>query len=336
MTATITADDTAIVSAAADLVPRLRERSPRVDRERRILDDILEDLTELGLYRLTVPRAHGGREASLPLLGQVLHQLGRGCAATGWVAATGLVSTWMVGHFPASVQEAVFARPDVRVSGSFTPSAELIPVDGGYWLSGRWPYNTGCLHAHWDVLVARLAGPNGPELKLCVVPMSELTVEDDWHTFGMRGTGSCTTVGADIAVPADRVIDLGELMAGAWRPRQCGWTPPGTGVRHRPDRVAGRGRRGRPELRGAARGAGQAGLHRRDRAPGGGAGVAVERCLVDPHGLHPPADLPGHAGDDHPRRVQPHELVRGLWPGAARPATHDPVRLTTPGDRHPA
>lgn len=216
MTTLATQPDTDILAAASELVPMLRRNSPRVDEARRVIDENIDALTDIGVYRIARPKRFGGLETPLPIACKVLAEIGRGCASTGWVAATAVVSTWMLGQFPDSVQEEVFATEDARLCGSFTPSAEIVPTDGGYLLTGRWPYNTGCLHAHWNVLAARLMTDDGPSMKMVAVPMSDMSIEDDWHTYGLRGTGSCTTVGTDVFVPADRVIDSGDFMAGNW------------------------------------------------------------------------------------------------------------------------
>ncbi|HCS56179.1 MAG TPA: acyl-CoA dehydrogenase [Gordonia polyisoprenivorans] len=216
MTVLSTDKDDEMITKAAELVPLLRERTREVDEGRRLTDENIADLTELGLYRAPLPAHYGGLETPLPVICRALAEIGRGCTSTGWVASTGVVSSWMVGHFPDSVQEKVFADPDVRVCGSFTPAAKLTPVDDGYRLSGTWPFNTGCLHAQWDVVVAMLDEDGATSMKLCALPMTDLSIVDDWHTYGMRGTGSCTTRADDIFVAEDHVIDLVELMRGHW------------------------------------------------------------------------------------------------------------------------
>lgn len=207
-----------VISRATELVPLLRGNARTVDRECRIVEENLDALTELGLYRMWRPAHHGGDELDLPTVATVLETLARGCASTAWVAATGVVSTWLAGHLPDSAQAEIFANEEVRICGSFAATAELTPTGGdGYRLSGQWAYNTGCLHAQWNMVVAMMPGTDGPpSLKLCAVPMSDLTIADDWHTYGLRGTGSCTTSAHDIAVPADRVIDLADFMQGKW------------------------------------------------------------------------------------------------------------------------
>lgn len=203
------------VQAVAALVPKLRENAMRVDHDRRLPEENIEALTDIGFYRSLIPRAYGGYELDLPTMSRVLTELGRGCPSTAWVSATGAVSSWMAAHLPAAAQEEIFSTPDVRVCGSFTPLATLEKKGGSYLLNGRWPYNTGCLHAHWDLVIARdTSAPPPSQLKLCAVPMSSLAIEDDWYTYGLRGTGSCTTVASDVLVPPDRVIDVASFMAG--------------------------------------------------------------------------------------------------------------------------
>lgn len=207
------------VKQAAGLVPTLRKNALRVDEERRLVEENIDGLTSIGFYRSLIPRKYGGRELDLPTISRVLTELGSGCPSTAWVAATAAVSSWMAGHFPASAQDEIFADPDVRVCGSFTPQAVLEKKGGAYVLNGKWPYNTGCPHAHWDLLIAR--DPSEPpqnQLKMCAVPMPALTIEDDWYTYGLRGTGSCTTVATDVVVPPDRVIDVVPFLMGALDP----------------------------------------------------------------------------------------------------------------------
>ena len=47
-------------------------------------------------------------------------------------------------------------------------------------------------------------------------PTSELTMEDTWHTTGMRGTGSNTWVGEDVFVPDHRLISMSAVIDGTW------------------------------------------------------------------------------------------------------------------------
>jgi hypothetical protein len=69
---------------------------------------------------------------------------------------------------------------------------------GGYRVSGRFPFVSGCHHCEWawlGCLVTEDGAPrvddNGvPETIQCFVRLSQCEILDTWHTTGLRGTGS--------------------------------------------------------------------------------------------------------------------------------------------------
>ena len=125
------------------------------------------------------------------------------------------IPTWMAGLFPQAVQDEVFATPDVRICGTLSPSAQAAPVDGGVVVNGRWGFISGAHHAHWQEVIAILVGGDSePMPVMALVPIGDLQVVDDWHTSGLCGTGSVTTVAQDVFVPAERVLPLGVILQG--------------------------------------------------------------------------------------------------------------------------
>jgi 3-hydroxy-9,10-secoandrosta-1,3,5(10)-triene-9,17-dione monooxygenase len=145
----------------------------------------------------------------------VLAELARGDGATSWVAAVWNISTWMTGLFPDEVQDEVFATEDVRICGILSPTAVLAAVDGGYVLNGKWTFNTGVQHSSWNTNAAVIAHPNGQyEPAMVVLPVTDLMIVDDWHTAGLRGTGSVSTIADNVFVPAARVLSMGPVLAG--------------------------------------------------------------------------------------------------------------------------
>jgi alkylation response protein AidB-like acyl-CoA dehydrogenase len=89
------------------------------------------------------------------------------------------------------------------------------PADGGIVVNGKWGFISGALHAHWQEIIAIFTPPEGePYPIMALVPMSDLTIVDDWDTFGLRGTGSVSTVAKDLFVPAERVLPLPVVLSG--------------------------------------------------------------------------------------------------------------------------
>ncbi|WP_206025108.1 acyl-CoA dehydrogenase family protein [Micromonospora zingiberis] len=204
-----------LVRRAADLVPVLRGHAAWSEEHRRVHDEAIDALADAGIFRLRRPVRYGGFEAGTRTLVEVAAELGRGDGSAAWVASVYWIPTWMVGLFPDHVQDEVFSTTDVRVCGTLSPTATATPVDGGVVVNGKWGFISGALHAHWQEIVAVQISPQGEPMPiLALVPMSELQIIDDWHTSGLRGTGSVSTVAQDLFVPADRVLPLGAIVQG--------------------------------------------------------------------------------------------------------------------------
>src|SRR5437868_13110852 len=97
-------------------------------------------MAEAGIFRMRVPARYGGYECDTRTLVEVASQLARGDGAAAWTASVWWIPTWMAGLFPDSVQDEVFATPDVRVCGTLSPSGSAQPVDGGIVVNGRWGF----------------------------------------------------------------------------------------------------------------------------------------------------------------------------------------------------
>jgi 3-hydroxy-9,10-secoandrosta-1,3,5(10)-triene-9,17-dione monooxygenase len=203
-----------LVHRAADLVPLIRDKAVWMDENRRMHDDVIAAITDAGLLRMRVPVRYGGFESDLTTLADVLAELGRGDGATSWTAAVWAISTWMVGMFPDEVQDEVFSTPDVRVCGILSPGAVAAPVDGGYVLNGKWSFNTGAQQSTWNTNAAVIPTADGGfEPVMTLLPIKDLQIIDDWHTSGLRGSGSVTTIAQDLFVPAERVLPIGPVLA---------------------------------------------------------------------------------------------------------------------------
>ncbi|MFI9818289.1 acyl-CoA dehydrogenase family protein [Saccharothrix variisporea] len=210
---TTTAAVDRVLHAVRDVAPRLRENGAEADDRGRLPQESLDLLDKAGVFAAVVPRRFGGLDLTAPEQCAVLNEVARACPATGWTAMVYLSNTWAATLFGAQAQEEVFAAGSVRVSGVYTPSGTLTPVEGGYRLDGRWRFNSGCRDAHWNVVTAVVAGT--PDAALALVPMAELGVVDDWDASAAAGTGSCSTTAQDVFVPAHRVVAFGDALASA-------------------------------------------------------------------------------------------------------------------------
>ncbi|SDC93242.1 acyl-CoA dehydrogenase family protein [Actinokineospora iranica] len=211
-----TPDSDELVHRAASLVPLLRSNAQRCAEARRVPAENLEALREAGLFRLMLPRHFGGYESTMRTKMAVLAEIARGCASTAWVATLYYDATFLLSLFPDSVQDEVFADPVTLHSATLVPTGRAVRVNGGYLVSGRWPFNSGCLDATYAVQPGMIENSDGPaEMAHFVIPYTELTVADDWHVSGMAGTGSNTVTGENIFVPNERAALASRVMFGA-------------------------------------------------------------------------------------------------------------------------
>ncbi|MFF0429988.1 acyl-CoA dehydrogenase family protein [Streptomyces sp. NPDC021012] len=204
-----------IVRRVSELVPQLREKAAWTEENRRVHEDSIAALADAGVFKLRTPARFGGYEADTRTLIDVAAEIGRADGSTGWTASVYWIPTWMAGLFPDHVQDEVFSTPDVRVCGTLSPSAMATPTEGGVVVNGKWGFISGALHAQWQVVVAvQIAPDSEPMPVMALVPLSDLQIVDDWHTSGLKGTGSVSTVADNVFVPADRVLPLPVVLQG--------------------------------------------------------------------------------------------------------------------------
>ncbi|MGW0188343.1 acyl-CoA dehydrogenase family protein [Streptomyces sp. NPDC003362] len=206
-----------LIDRAAELVPLLQKNALWGEENRRLHEETLDALTESGLLNLRVPTRYGGYESDMRTVVDVIAELGRGDGSTAWVMSVFAISTWMAGLFPDEVQDEIFAKPGVRVSGILSPTATAVPAEGGVLLNGKWSFNSGVLHSSWNTNAAVLLTPEGPQPVMVAIPVADLEIVDDWHTAGLRASGSVTTVARDLFVPEARVLPMGPVLQGQHR-----------------------------------------------------------------------------------------------------------------------
>jgi len=188
---------------------------PEGVRGRTLAPEVHASLQRTGVYRMLVPREAGGDDLPYPLALRAIERLARVDGSVAWCAVIGAVTTSFGTFLPPGVSEETLWRdPDAVSAGVFIPNGRAVPVDGGYRVSGRWPFASGCSDATWFVgqCVIEVDGDgdgSAPKRRMATMPMSELRVFDTWHAAGLRATGSHDVEATDVFVPAERMFELG-------------------------------------------------------------------------------------------------------------------------------
>src|SRR2546430_4607643 len=135
-----------------------------------------------------------------------------GCGSTGWVYALLASHQWLIACFSKAAQDEVWQDRSALAAGSYAPVGRAVVADGGYRLSGVGSFCSGCDNAQWQLLGGMIPQPDGAAKPgFFLLRNSECSIDDNWHTMGLAGTGSKNIVARDAFVPAHRALAFAEL-----------------------------------------------------------------------------------------------------------------------------
>ncbi len=212
--------DRAMLDRARAIVPRLADRAPAAAAARRLPPETIAEYHAAGVLRILQPRRFGGQQGRFSLFSRIVEELTYGCASSAWVYAVLAEHQWIIAQYPEEAQIDVWGDdPKAVASSSLAPRAAAKRVAGGWRLSGRFPFSSGCDYAQWAILGAFLGELGDPRhIAYLLAPLAEVEIVDDWQVLGLAGTGSKSLVLHDVFIPEHRCVMVSDLFAG---------TPPG-------------------------------------------------------------------------------------------------------------
>ena len=199
----------------------IRKRAKETEEIRRIPETTINQLKENDIFKMLRPVRYGGLEVSIQTYSQVIVEISKACASTGWVASLCAIREMMVAEsFTEKAHLEIFGDDPEAVlfAGVYEPrSCEVKKVDGGYLVEeGHWMFCSGSLHATWGYFGMYLKDEQGEIVTqlLATLPFSELEIEDDWHTLGLRGTGSNAVHMKNVFIPDHRCTSFVDVLSG--------------------------------------------------------------------------------------------------------------------------
>ena len=210
-----------ILANAKAMAPAIAARSGEIEDLRRLPADLVADLRTAGFFRMGRSRAKGGPQMTLVQHLEVIEVLAEADPSVGWCVKIGTDSGLIAEFLPPTASARLLPDPDMITAGQFTTGhGKLEPVEGGYLLTGRFPFGSGVTHA--DVVMSGGAliengepviGPGGiPEGRLAFCRADEIVIEDTWHTHGLRGSGSCHYRAEGVFIAEDQALRIEEAM----------------------------------------------------------------------------------------------------------------------------
>ncbi|WP_454626561.1 acyl-CoA dehydrogenase family protein [Bradyrhizobium cenepequi] len=190
------------LDSIAGLAPLVAELRAQFDRDRRLPPAMFEALASAGLFRLWLPKALGGPELSPLEFMVAVEEVAALDGSLGWIVGNGAGMSRAGGYVPEPAARRWFSDQGAFIASATGAIGEALPADGGFRVSGRWPFASG---AHGATLFMGLAADKTDgesRLLCCYMDREAVELDDTWHVSGLRGTGSCHFQARDVFVPA--------------------------------------------------------------------------------------------------------------------------------------
>lgn len=225
---TVDIDAHPVVQAAAALRPTLRSLRDEIEREQRLPKSLVEQFHAAGFYSLVIPREMGGLQADPLTYLRVVELLAEGAGSAGWnVANNGIAQLVTLGLPDDGVREIYARGGDTVIAGTAVMGGgQARPVDGGYRVTGRWPFGTGCQESAWMLGSFQILDGDQPRVSpdgnstfwRGLFHRSEAqTIEGSWDVSGMRATGSFDWTVDDVFLPEARtMVHAGVPLDNQW------------------------------------------------------------------------------------------------------------------------
>ena len=235
-----------LVQAAAALQPALRDYHDEIEREQRLPQALVERLRAAGFYNMVIPRALGGLQVDPLTYLRVVELLAEGAGSVGWNLANNSIGQLVTLGLPDDGVHEIYARgADTIIAGTAVPGGgQAVPVAGGYRVSGRWQFGSGCQESAWMLGSFQILDDGQPRRRpdggslywRGVFPRTEAEiVPGSWDVAGLRGTGSFDWTVENVFLPERRTMpQVGIPLDNQWErwpgityalPVQC-WVGP--------------------------------------------------------------------------------------------------------------
>ena len=206
-----------LIGRARDLVPEIRELAEETERNRTISPHIIARIRDAELLRTCRPKDFGGFEYDAVVALEIALVISAACASTGWTMNGALSNGISFGHFPIEAQRELWGLgEDPFTCACFAPTGTAVPAKGGYVLSGKWSFASGCDHSSWIRLGALITPPGAEphEGAFFLLPIEDVEIIDNWFVCGLAGTGSKDIAVREAFVPKHRVLPFGATRSG--------------------------------------------------------------------------------------------------------------------------
>ncbi|WP_017688381.1 acyl-CoA dehydrogenase family protein [Paenibacillus sp. PAMC 26794] len=210
----LTTTELQLLEHATNLVPYLQKFAPQIDEERHIPDEVIQKVSDAGLFKLGTLKKYGGYEVSIRAMVEIISEVAKGNGSVGWVVQIINGNNYNVSlSLPGETLDSIFSQEEeIRFCSVLAARKAVVKkVEGGYLVEeGFWGFGSGSKHATHAFInlldVKSMQQSKSTGMMLAVVPMHEVTIVDDWYTMSLKGSASNSLEIKNVFIPEKYVI----------------------------------------------------------------------------------------------------------------------------------
>jgi len=204
------------VERARNLGPVIMAAGDEIERSRELPEQIVEALSDSGMFRLLLPHSFGGAELPPFAYVAVVEEIAKRDASVAWCLGQACGCSMTAAFLAPESAREIFGGDRGIVAWGPPGPAEARMAPGGYRLTGTWSFASGSHHATWlgaHVAVfaedgsPRLRPDGSPVFRTLLFPKAHAVMTDIWHVIGLRGTGSDSYTVRDLFVPERHAVE---------------------------------------------------------------------------------------------------------------------------------
>lgn len=205
-----------LLEALQTVLPQIAANAEECENLRKVPDQNIKLLKNIGLHKAFLPKAYGGYEISLPEFSDCISALAGACGSTAWAFSLLCTHNHQLAMFPKKLQDEIWGEnPDAVASSSIAPFSTIEEVDGGIRISGEMAWSSGCDHADWAIVGCNRFNDKGEKCySFAVLPKTDFVIVDNWYALAMKGSGSKIISIKDVFVPEYRIQAAKDMMEG--------------------------------------------------------------------------------------------------------------------------
>ena len=217
------------VAVARPLAQEFGERASAYDEEGSFVHENYADLRDYKLFSAGIPIELGGGGASHQDICRIIREIGRHCGSTGLAFAMHShpvalnVLKYRNGDEKAKAALLKIAKNELVIAGTgandwLASNGEAVETEGGFLVNAHKRFVSGGPGADLFVTSALFDSANGQEVLHFAIPFKTdgISIQSNWDTLGMRGTGSNDVILRDVFVSAAAIV--ARRPAGVWHP----------------------------------------------------------------------------------------------------------------------